>query len=337
MSKPQLGTQLVRECLKKFPDAATMTLAKKLYKANPGVWNTLETCRAAVRRVTGTLGKGMHGKTADKSQYRKPGKTGDPFPKLPEGKTEFTDWGAVQIDGPLTALVLSDVHIPYHDRASLTLALQRGLDRGADTIVLNGDFLDCFALKSWETDPRNRDFAGELQTTIDTLDVIREAFPDARIIYKIGNHEERYERYMILKAPEFLDVAKFQFPSVFEFERNKIEEVRDKRPIKLGKLNVIHGHEYRFSISNPVSPARGLFLRGRSHAVCGHFHQPGHHSGRTLEQNVLSCWSTGCLCDLHPGWLPMNEWCHGFAIVTVDDGGAFRVDNLRIIEGKIYE
>ena len=110
----------------------------------------------------------------------------------------------------------------------------------------------------------------------------------------------------------------------------------DKRPIRLGKLNVIHGHEYRFSISNPVNPARGFFLRTKTHVLGSHFHQPSHHSETNLEGCMISAWSTGCLCNVHPEYSPINNWGQGFAFVVVDKEGAFRVENLRIVGGKVW-
>ena len=50
----------------------------------------------------------------------------------------------------------------------------------------------------------------------------------------------------------------------------------------------------------------------------------------------MACWSTGCLCDLHPRYMPLNKWNHGFAIVDLDTAGGFSVRNFRIIDGKVY-
>jgi hypothetical protein len=100
---------------------------------------------------------------------------------------------------------------------------------------------------------------------------------------------------------------------------------------------VIHGNEYTFAISNPVSAARGLFLRAKVHATCGHFHRTSQFSDATLEQDVISTWSAGALCDLHPRYNPINSWNHGFQMVHVDKDGAFEVSNMRIVHGKAYQ
>lgn len=62
------------------------------------------------------------------------------------------------------------------------------------------------------------------------------------------------------------------------------------------------------------------------------------HYSRTLRSSgkVVSTWTTGCLCGLHPEFARMNEWNHGFAYVTSDIDGAFTVENKRIVDGRIW-
>lgn len=56
----------------------------------------------------------------------------------------------------------------------------------------------------------------------------------------------------------------------------------------------------------------------------------------SAEIQVTGTWSTGCLCDLHPDYAPLNKWNHGFAFVEVFNGGKFEVQNLFISDGKVY-
>jgi len=232
--------------------------------------------------------------------------------------------------------VMSDLHVPYHKEAAVKLALKEAKKRRADVVLLNGDIIDCFALSRWEKDPRERNFRREVEMTRQLLEAISELFPDARKLFKLGNHEERYQSYMQLKAPELLDLDDFQFEHVLRLEEFGWECVKDCRPIRLATLNVLHGHEYRFSISNPVNPARGLFLRGKVHAMCGHFHQSSAHNEATLEDKSIACFSMGCMCDLRPRYMPLNKWNCGFSIVDVDEAGGFDVDNFRVVRGRLY-
>lgn len=233
-------------------------------------------------------------------------------------------------------MVCSDLHIPYHDTFAIKTMFRFVRDRRISHVLLNGDVADFYAVSRWETDPLKRNFGRELEAIRNFLHVCRKTFPNAKLIYKHGNHEERLERFMRAKAPELLGVPDFTLGRLLRLRDMSIHGVMDKRPIRLGRLlTIIHGHEYQFAISNPVNPARGFFLRGKSYTLGGHFHQTSQHSERTIDQKVIGAWSTGCLCDLHPEYRPLNNWNHGFAIVEVTKSGGFQVNNYAIIDGKV--
>ncbi len=234
-------------------------------------------------------------------------------------------------------LLLSDVHIPFHDPQALELALDYGAAQRPTMILLNGDIADHFNLSKWETNPKLRDFGGEIRSLRFFLAGLRSRFGrQCRIIYKHGNHEERFERFLRLKAPELLDIPQFDWANVFGMDEHRIELIRQKRPIRLGKLNVLHGHEHQRTISAPVNPARGLYLRCKAHAICGHWHQTSSHSEKNVEGKVITTFSTGCLCEMHPEYAPINSWSQGAAFVEIDKDGGFHVENFRIVGGKIW-
>jgi hypothetical protein len=116
----------------------------------------------------------------------------------------------------------------------------------------------------------------------------------------------------------------------------EIKLTPDRKIVKFGKLNCVHGHEFGNSIFESVNPARGLFLKGGECAISGHWHRTSHHSARTMVDNIVACWTVGCLCELHPEYRPMNNWNNGFAIIEQLGEGEFLVDNKRVINGKVY-
>ncbi len=319
-----------------FPEAPTKTLARIAYRDNKGIWKNIDAARSYFRYLRGNHGGDQRKALTDKSHIRKNRVSGDPFTRLPEPLSDFEDWQPIEFAGPLRVLGLMDVHIPFYDKTATVTALKEGKKLNPNFVLLGGDICDHHAESDYIKDPRSRDFPGEIRAMLDFLRVVRDLFPKAQIVYKLGNHEERHIRYMRLKAPELLGIKKFEFESIMELADNDIQMVGDNRPIRLGKLNFIHGHEYKFSISNPVNPARGLFLRGISNACCGHFHQTSQHTKRSLEQKVISNWSAGCLSNLHPEWRPLNDWNHGFLLIEVDKDGAFEVGNMRVLHGRAY-
>lgn len=337
MKQQTPAAKIVLSVLARFPNATTRTAARIAYKENLGAFSSIEHARGVVRYYRGAQGDKDRKKVVLRKFIRPVMVSQNPFGAIPEGRSLFKDgWGAAQVNGPVTALVLADIHYPFHDRSALMATLEFGRKQEPNLVLLNGDTMDCFSISRWETDPRERDFKGELKATREFLTMLRKGFPKARIIFKLGNHEERYESYMFCKAPEMLGVEDFELRNLLRLKDNDIEEVRDKRPIRLGILNVLHGHEYRFAISNPVNAARGLFLRCKAYAMCGHFHQRSEHSEKNVEQRQIATWSTGCLCQLHQRYAPLNNWVHGFAIVRVEKDGKFHVKNAFVSGGQIF-
>lgn len=241
------------------------------------------------------------------------------------------------IKGPARVLILSDIHYPFHDREALILAVEHGVKFKPTHLLINGDMVDFYAGSSFETDPSKRNMPEELRIANAGLEWLSKLFPKCRVIYKQGNHEQRWDRYIWRNAPALCGLVTTTFAAQFPLiASGRVKLVDSLTSVMVGKLLVLHGHEYRFSIQNPVSPARGLSLRSRTTALCGHFHQRSEHSVRDGHGKLLTTWSTGCLCDLSPEFLPRNEWSHGFAEVEVYKDDSFNVANLRIIHGKIY-
>jgi hypothetical protein len=105
--------------------------------------------------------------------------------------------------------------------------------------------------------------------------------------------------------------------------------------VMAGKLPIFHGDEFR-ALSIAVNPARGLYLRAKTWALCGHYHNTSEHTPKDCHGTYLTCWSVGCLCDLSPDWNPYGNWNHGFALIDIEKNGQFTVTNKRILSnGKV--
>lgn len=240
-----------------------------------------------------------------------------------------------QIDGPARVLLLPDAHIPYHNDEAIGVALDYGFTRNPTHILINGDWMDFYQISDFERDPKKRSVADEIETGTQALRYLRKLAGDRPIIYKIGNHDDRLRRYIWRKAPELAGLPTITIQAMMEFDKHRIKMVASQQTTRVGKLPIFHGHEFRFHFS-PVNAARGLWNKTSCSALCSHHHQVSSHPKKNAEGKLLTTWTTGCLCDLTPEWLPHNDWGHGFAIIDVDEHGAYDVQNLRIIEGKVY-
>ena len=323
-TKKSVATEFSR----KFPNHGTKTVARAIYKAHPNLFPSLAAAYATMRFVRGSLRKDMVNKATDPKPLRF-------IEQMPKSVNEVRE--TFRIDGKHRILVLSDIHFPHHDEKALAAAITYGRKINPTIVYLNGDTVENYALSRWEPDPRKRDLAEEIALARQGLKWLRERFKKARIVFKHGNHEARSEDYLKRKAPELLGVEDFQLSRLLRFAELGIEEVELLQVAKFGKLNVIHGHELPKGISNPVNAARGMFLRLSETSMCGHFHQTSQHTeARGIKKEVVSCWTTGCLCGLQPDYAIINKWNHGFATVETDATGDFEVSNLKIIGGKVF-
>jgi predicted phosphodiesterase len=323
-------TEIAKRLCRENPDHPTRGLARRLVKEANGAI-TIEQARKRIGRQFGVMGK-LHRKHIKAVAPREPRQAGVEY-RLPPTMAE--PWTPHVLDVTGRIGILSDVHVPYHDERAVRVAVGHLLEVGIDALILNGDIADFYAISRWIKDPRQRDFAGELEACRDFIGWIRETFPDIPIVYKSGNHEERWQHYIWQHAPELSKDKLTSLQAWLHLDQHDITLVEEKRPIMLGKLPVLHGHEKGTGISAPVNQARGAFMRLHHTVLEGHGHRTSVHCEPDMFHSETTCWSTGCLCDLAPDYARLNKWNHGFAIATVHDGGEFDVANLRIAGGKV--
>jgi len=93
--------------------------------------------------------------------------------------------------------VLNDLHIPYHDPAAVMLSLEIFKDAGVNEIVLNGDVLDFYNLSRYEKHPDMQEkLEDELNAGKAFFKMLRTMFPNEKIMFIYGNHEDRLNSYV---------------------------------------------------------------------------------------------------------------------------------------------
>lgn len=324
-NKFKTKANLCAEYREKFGwEMPTLKLSRIIYNDNKLLFNNVENIRTTLRKIEGKAGK-------DKTTIIR--KQMDPRPLNPYSlpSSDETIYEPFIIKDK-RLLVLSDIHIPYHSIDAITLAFNWAKKQKPDAILLNGDTLDFFGLSRYAKDPKKRSISSELESFKDFVNILKKTF-NAKIYFKIGNHEERYEHYLWMKAGEIIGVDEFDISNILKARAEGIEVIKDKRIIKAGDLNIIHGHEYP-GVFSPVNIARGLFTKAKVSAMQGHNHQSSEHSESDMNGKITTTWSLGCLSELHPLYMPLNKWNHGFAFVEID-GEDFQVQNKRIYKGKV--
>ena len=325
-------TKICREVLKKFPKTPILTLAKKVYAEYPLHFENVENARQTLRRIVGLGGKHNRKKALDKSLFREPTYNYSPFDDIPDSYEETRE-PYVLPSSVSDILVLSDIHFPYHNAKALRAAIKTGIKKEVNCVILNGDILDFYGLSDFAKDPSKPRFKKELELGRWFLAELRKAFPKCPIYYKIGNHEMRLERYLKVKAPEIFDNDEFQIDILLEFAKHHVILIDKFTVIKAGQLNIIHGHEYRGA--GGVYPAKYIYGKTRVNTLCGHYHRSSTFKDKNMDGKYHGGFTTGCLCELSPDYMPYNDWVHGFAIVHLDKDGSFSVENLTIDNGKV--
>jgi hypothetical protein len=134
-----------------------------------------------------------------------------------------------------------------------------------------------------------------------------------------------------------LGIEEFELENLLHLQSKKIECIKDQRIVYIGQLPMVHGHELGLrSTGSYASPARILFMRTKHSCLCSHLHQSSSHNEPTIDDRLISTWSTGHLSDPHPLYARINKWNWGCARIEVDDEGHFEVINLRLIDNKLY-
>jgi hypothetical protein len=315
--------QVIIDAIKAYPNTPSMTLAKTIVEANPGLFEGVEHARSFIRYYRGTNGK--------KNRLNMPNTYENKY-NLPESDED--EYFPYALPNYRNAVLLYDIHFPFHSISALNCALDEIKDTQPDCVYIGGDMLDFYQLSRFQKDPRRRSFNDELEMAKQFFQILRNLVPHADIIYQLGNHEERFENYMYSRAPELLGVSEFKLEALLQCATYGVKIIDKKRYAHKDGLNIIHGHEFGQQIFSPVNPARGLYLKAKRNAICGHHHQTSEHSEADIEGSVVTCWSVGCLSGLNPEYRPLNKYNHGYATVEFADG-QFAITNRRIIHGRV--
>lgn len=324
-------TEIARRLARTHPDAPAQTLARRLVAESNGAI-TLHAARHRIARQFGVNGVKDRARSRP-TVPRPPRQAGQVF-TMPASQADSWEPHVLGVTGAVG--ILSDIHVPFHSEVALRAAVDALVGDKIQALVLNGDTADFYAISRWTKNPAKRNFRGELQAIRELLGWIRQTFPDIPIVFKSGNHEERWRLWLYQHAPEISDEKEMGLDNWLRIREYHMELVEDQRPIMAGKLPILHGHEKGKGISAPVNQARGAFLRLHHTVLEGHGHRTSGHCEPDMFGSEVFCWSTGCLCDLRPEYARINKWNHGYALCHVHGDGSFDVSNLRITaDGKV--
>lgn len=325
------------EYLRRFPKSSKLSIARMLYKDHPLLFTSVDNARTVVRKHTNSQGKSSRSCNQSERIIHQSGHTRENPYGLPASYEEIRlPYILPRVNNNI--LIISDLHIPYHNIAAINCAIKYGLEQKVNTIFINGDLLDFYAFSRFEKDPRKRSAKDEIEAGKEFLAKLRKLFPHAGIYYHLGNHCIRYQKWL-MAHPEIFDDPYFELETRLELIKQKIHLIGDKQITHCGKeghLSLHHGHYIFRGAQSPVSPAKTIYDKMAMSMICGHTHKVSEYTMTNGKNKLFTCWSTGSLCELLPDYSPMaNKYAHGFAHAIIKNDGTFSVRNFRINEGKI--
>ena len=264
------------------------------------------------------IGKGFEPSPEDKPEV------------VPEWLNTFEDGReevlpALRIQGKTA--VFSDIHLGIHDKAALIAAIQYAKQDRVENIILNGDILDSAQISRHPKHADTPKFLNEIELAKQFLEGLRSEFKDQNIYFKIGNHEDRLERYLMQNADALAGLIDFR--KLLKLDDLGIRFVESTQFMKVENTYIVHGHEMK--VSGGVNPARALILKAAANVVMGHVHRTSFASIKSLDGKFYKAYTMGCLCKLRQAYMPHSNSNHGFAIIQ-ENG---MVDNLFIENGVV--
>ena len=229
-----------------------------------------------------------------------------------------------------TWLVMNDLQIPWQDQRVIDLILEFVKELKPYGVILNGDVVDCYSLSTFNKNPI-KDYSLQRE--------IREAaglmYPLAKVTTERwwlgGNHEDRLRR-ILWENPEFASLKALTFPELFLLRENGFKWKPYGGVLHLGSLLVTHGSQV---LKHSGQTARAHFDKYGTSILIGHTHRLGVYY-RTNAKGIHASYENGCLCKLTPEYVQYPDWQQGFAVVHVEEGGYFNVQQIPIINRRAF-
>ncbi len=230
-------------------------------------------------------------------------------------------------------LYLPDSHGSFADPAAVECAMRFGRLHRPELVVLGGDHVDFYQLSSYDKNPER---IGGLQADIDAgaefVRKVRKSFPNARVYYLQGNHEDRMRRFIWKHGPALKSLRSLSLPHLLRLGDHAVKYVEDGL-LQIRKLTFKHGNIVR---NKSGLTALAELEREGSSGVSGHTHRISEVS-KTNRAGTYKWVEAGCLCSLRPEYMPgqVPDWQHGLAHgAFVEGGDRFTLSTAHIIGGK---
>lgn len=218
-------------------------------------------------------------------------------------------------------VVLSDCHIPYHDKQVVDKFLKFVEDYEPDGIDIIGDLIDCYSISRFDKNPaRKSSLQDELDQAYDFLKTLVEdvAVRGCDIRYSEGNHEDRLRKLLWSKSKELSTLRDLSIPTLLHLKDLGIKYHDAENPYHIGDLWYVHG--------DVIKPDAGLSAKtvaeriGGS-VIMGHSHRMGY-CPTTKWSGIQHAYEVGHVADFRQlDYVHVSApWQQGWAVVDFGKG-----------------
>lgn len=271
---------------------------------------------------------------------------------IPDLGSDFTPWAfGKKTTAARRVTFIPDLHAPYHDERALRAVCDLLADEWPEEIIFLGDVADNSMLSKHRT---HRRFGAMLNETNDAVVKnfrrVREAAPEARIIFLPGNHDDRILYYAQDFATELdgvrpgrLDEAEEEPPSSLGFRQLwRLDELGIElidEDWKLAQYAVTPELDARHGYLTGNNSERKLLEKHGRSQVHGHDHR-GSLVYRTKHDplDVRVAMSCGSLSEIRRdgiGYEPAPDWTPGIGWAQIWDDGLFQLSFLPYVKDKL--
>lgn len=233
-------------------------------------------------------------------------------------------------------IFLSDCHFPDCDPKAWDLTLQIIRSVQPELVWVGGDFLDFKSVSKFLTNPKHKlTLAKDINSGRKALWALREAAPNAQMMFRQGNHDRRLQTFLYSRAPELAGLEELSLPELLHFTKLDIRFAGGDDRTKIGELVHIHGDELP---TGRVFPARAALAKAHCNLIFGHVHRFSVAYESSLDGRDHVAHSIGCLQSLRVDYDFHTTWTQGTALVNYSSSGLFQVTTLPYFKdkGKLY-
>lgn len=209
-----------------------------------------------------------------------------------------------------TVMFASDIHFP-NESPGWDLSLKVAKAIKPEMFYLGGDVLDLVSVSNHSRKLEDRtQFDREIRYAHRELARLRKAVPNADIVFRMGNHDARYDAFLEKNSPELVGVTEFSLRSLLKLDDLGIEFVEHGTKEFFGHIAFMHGDEV------DGSSAKAKFGRMQHSFICGHHHRFDAHFSKDFRGEMRAGFFNGCLYDpSHADYVAHESWQLGFSLI----------------------